>query len=105
MSNTLWLIILKDVTMEEYFENAKLPFDTQIVTATVVNSDLVDFHEIYRVGTGFPTRIKYFGNWTKNKGMNVSNDRIYSRRSDLEGRVFNVGFGDVSIYYKNSKPG
>lgn len=93
---SIWLLFL-DLDIAEYFRNAHLPFDIQLIVARIINEDFIEFYEVYRVNPTFPIRVVSYGKWTKDGGLDVAQGVLYNRRSDLEGVVVKIGSIEVKM--------
>lgn len=94
MANSMWVVILNS-SIHDFFYATNLPFNTEIIVAQIKNYDYVNFLEVYRVDKDYPMRVVNFGNWTRTGGLQVLPGIIYTRRSDLEGKLFKAGFIQV----------
>lgn len=97
-SNAIWLIFL-NTSITEFFEEIYLTFSMEVIVARIRNENLIELYEVYRVGDDFPMRIKDYGNWTTEKGLEVAKGTLYERRFDLEGKVFKIGSTEVIKFF------
>ncbi|KAK6639739.1 hypothetical protein RUM43_008014 [Polyplax serrata] len=91
MDNGFWFIILNS-SVSEFFEDAKTPFNSELIVAKIKSRDRIEFREVYRVDENYPRRIYNYGVWTIEEGLLLNKQRLYARRSDLEGKLIRAGY-------------
>lgn len=94
VANSVWFVFLNS-SIADFFKEIHLSFDIQLIAGKIADQETVDLFEVYRVDKGFPTRVKVFGKWTAESGLNAVKGLLYSRRSDLEGKVLRTGSAEV----------
>lgn len=97
MGNSLWLVALNS-SIHQFFADAKVPFNTELIIAIMNGAEKVELKEVYRVDDSYPLRINDVGYWTEEDGLCILKGNLYSRRSDLEGKVLKTGSIEVSRY-------
>lgn len=96
MADSIWLVFLNS-SIPDFFNDAWIPFNVQLISVTVMNLDVVQLYEVYSVDRNFPINVVYFGNWTRAWGLRVIMGDLFARRSNLEGKLIKTGSLEVRI--------
>jgi hypothetical protein len=76
------------VSLEEFFDKAYIPFDTEFVVAqSSAGSSDVSLTELYHVHFTLPLQMFPVGNWSSLTGLTWSSAPLARRRADLHGIV------------------
>jgi hypothetical protein len=92
----IWLLFLTtSSSLEEYFANISIPFDSEFLVAQK-DEDRVILTEVYRVADMLPLQTYPFGHWSERGGLASVSVGIYQRRNSLQGAILKTAVKKVS---------
>jgi hypothetical protein len=92
----IWLLFLPtSSSLEEYFTNISIPFDSEFLVAQK-EEDSIILTEVYRVSDMLPLQTYRFGNWSERGGLASVSVGIYQRRNSLQGARLKTAVKRVS---------
>lgn len=87
------MIDITGIGLEEVratLDDLEMDIDDQVYLCEEMGNNDVNLYEAYKIRQSEPTSILKYGNWTVDGGLQVSNQEIWQRRSDLGGIQFQV---------------
>lgn len=96
----MWLIFLdSNSVLDDLLASVDIPFDCKFLVARQEQDHVINFVEVYRVGTGRPIQTYWFGNWTPNGGLAWPKLAFYQRRNNLQGLVLKTTVREVRVSF------
>jgi hypothetical protein len=102
LSEGIWLTFL-DMTTEEAFGDANVPFNSFVVVATQTVQRDVLLEEVYRLAPHLPLQTRRVGTWSSATEKLLWTRRL-DRRSSLSDLTIKAATIHVSSFYKHHGP-
>ena len=97
MRGSIWVIFLhRNQNPSKFLEKVNTPFNTDLILARMINTEMMLLDEAYRVEEKYPLRIFNYGSYANGKLTFPTFFSLYSRRYDMEGYPVRLSTRDVS---------
>jgi hypothetical protein len=100
LSRAIWLLFLDtNTSLEQFFVDANIPLDCQVLVAQPQSDHVVVLTEVYRLSPTIPLQTYCFGNWSAGGGLTWPSQGLYMRRNNLKGLLLKAGIMNVRLSY------